>query len=206
MILKSDAIAKLLVEGESAEDPLVITPSPSLEELKDSGSASVDLRLGTWFVTLRQPRMTHLAPEQRAAEYKLTKATYIRFGSEYYLHPNCFVLGATLEWIRLPGKLAGYVTAKSSWGRFGLIIATATGVHPGFSGCLTLELTNVGELPIAIKPGMTLCQLFLHRVEESEDQKLKNSRFAGRRKPHLGRIEMDGLAIKLSKAYGTLGP
>jgi dCTP deaminase len=69
-----------------------------------------------------------------------------------------------------------------------------------------LELTNVGELPIAIKPGMTICQLFLHRVEDTGDIRLSNSRFAGHRKPHLGRIKMDNLAKKLSNAYGATGP
>jgi dCTP deaminase len=201
-MLKADRIADLLRDSASTEDPLVITPSPNLEELRESGSASVDLRLGTWFVALRNARLTHLRPEQKAAEAQLTKSQYIPFGTDYFLHPGAFVLGATLEWMRLPTNLGGYVTAKSSWGRFGLIIATATGVHPGFDGCLTLELTNVGQLPIAIRPGMTVCQLFLHAVEHSGGAQVDKSRFAGNRKPRLGAIKMDAFAQKLSGAYG----
>ena len=159
MILKSDRIAKLLQDGAKpeTEDPLVITPTPpDLTKLAERGSGSIDIRLGTWFMTLRQARMTHLAIDAPGSQVQLTKTHYVPFGSEYYLHPRSFVLSVTLEWIRLPKNLAAYVIGKSSWGRRGLIIATATGVHPGFKGCLTLELSNVGELPIAIKPGMEI--------------------------------------------------
>src|SRR5262245_18868742 len=106
--------------------------------------------------------MSHLDIDQEQGA-QLNKTHYVRFGDKYILHPGSFVFGVTLEWLRLPGDLAAYVIGRSSWGRRGLIIATATGVHPGFKGCLTLALTNVGEIPIAIKPGMETCQLFLHR-------------------------------------------
>ena len=134
---------------EKVTDPLVITPSPELADLNTSGSASIDLRLGTWFVSLRQARMPCLEVDDPSLGAQFTKNHYVRFGDSYFLHPRSFVLGTTLEWIRLPRDLAAYVIGKSSWGRRGLIIATATGVHPGFKGCLTLELTNVGEIPIA---------------------------------------------------------
>ena len=198
-MIKSDVIAGLL-RDETSDNPLVISPSPDLAKLEASGSASVDLRLGTWFVNLKQPRLTHFSPVEKASNTQLTKSHYIPFGTEYYLHPKAFVLGATLEWVRLPTNIAGYVTAKSSWGRLGLIIATATGIHPGFNGCLTLELTNVGELPIAIKPGMTICQMFLHHLESLGGQ-IDKSIFAGYRKPILKKIEMDDIAKKLSRAY-----
>ena len=102
----------------------------------------------------------------------------------------------------LPKNLAAYVIGKSSWGRRGLIIATATGVHPGFKGCLTLELSNVGELPIAIKPGMKICQLFFHRVE-TENEELDRSLFIGLRRPTIGKIELDPIARKLAEAYSS---
>lgn len=203
MILKAERIAELLAQGEHAEtpDPLVITPTPDLTELAKTGSASIDIRLGTWFVSLRQARMTHLQINNQTADTQFTKTHYVPFGKEYILHPRSFALGATLEWIRLPTNLAAYVIGRSSWGRRGLIIATATGVHPGFKGCLSLELSNVGEIPIAIKPGMTICQLFLHMVEVSGSKYVDRSPFVGRRKPTLGRIELDEITRKLSEAY-----
>ena len=107
------------------------------------------------------------------------------------------MLGITLEWLRLPKNLAGIVTGKSSWGRRGLIIATATGVHPGFAGCLTLELTNLGGIPISIEPGMEICQLFLHEAN-SETQTADKSQFLIRRKPTLGNVIVDDFARRLS--------
>jgi dCTP deaminase len=205
MILKSDIIAKLLEEGAQpgAVDPLVITPSPTdLNKLAKSGSASIDIRLGTWFMNLRQARMPYLAIDAPGAQPQLTKTHYVPFGSEYFLHPGHFVLSVTLEWIRLPKNLAAYVIGKSSWGRRGLIIATATGVHPGFKGCLTLELSNVGELPIAIKPGMNICQLFLHRLE-TENEELDKSLFIGLRRPTIGKLQLDLIARKLADAYSN---
>ena len=96
--------------------------------------------------------------------------------------------------------MAGYVIGKSSLGRRGLIIATATGFHPGFSGTLTLELSNVGKVPISIKPGMKICQLFIHRVE-STSHDIDKSRFVGRRKPILGQVALDQFAERLAIAY-----
>jgi dCTP deaminase len=139
-MLKAERIAELIEDGEQgATDPLVITPQPDLKALKESGAASIDLRLGTWFVNLRPGRMTHLPVNDEVPESRLTKTHHVPFGLEYVLHPRSFVLAVTLEWVRLPSFLAGSVIGKSSWGRRGLIIATATGVHPGFTGCQLLR-------------------------------------------------------------------
>jgi len=203
MILKSDRIAELLEEGQDpeTEDPLVIRPSPDLKDLRESGAASVDLRLGTWFMTLREARLPYLDVQQGAGKAsQLTKTHYVPFGDRFYLHPRAFVLSATLEWICLPKGKAAYVIGKSSWGRRGLIIATATGVHPGFKGCLTLELTNVGEIPIVIMPGMPICQLFIHYVKEGQFKEVDRSAFVGNRKPTLGSVTLDDVARKLAVA------
>lgn len=202
MILKAERIAELL--RTDTPDPLRIVPQPDLKEVETSGAASIDLRLGTWFVALRPARMPYLSTEESGTA-QFTRHQYVRFGSEYYLHPGSFVLGVTLEWLRLPKNLAAYVIGKSSWGRRGLIIATATGVHPGFKGCLTLELSNVGEIPIAIKPGMTICQLCIHDVHGSGTEHIDKSRFVGLRRPTVGTIRLDAIAQKLAKAYGAGG-
>jgi len=185
---------------DDAPDPLVITPTPSIPELRRSGSASVDLRLGTWFASLKQARTPYLALASGTASANVIKTHYVPFGTDFILHPQTFVLAVTLEWKRLPCNLAAYVVGKSSWGRCGLIIATATGVHPGFRGCLTLELSNVGEIPIAIKPGIRICQLFLHTVESAPDPSANQSAFGGSRRPMFRPIALDSFALKLSKA------
>jgi dCTP deaminase len=76
-----------------------------------------------------------------------------------------------------------------------LIIETAAGIHPGFNGCLTLELTNVGEVPIKIRPGMKICQIFLHAIPNG---KLASSGLlTGRRRPFLGKIKSDPILKSL---------
>jgi dCTP deaminase len=203
VILKADQILRELENPRNPADPLVVTPIPQPEHLRNSGAGSIDLRLGCWFLGYRQNRVGLIDVYERHAdapsEARLTKTYYVPFGQGFVLHPRAFVLGVTLEWIRLPCDRAGYVVGRSSWGRHGLIIATATGVHPGFTGCLTLELTNVGEVPITVKPGTTICQLFLHEAMAGLPDQVDRSVFVGRRKPTLGSLELDETASKLSR-------
>ncbi len=201
MILRSKDIADRLREAEGSTDPLVITPLPDLENLEKKCDASVDLRLGSWFVLLKQAKLPcmDIDGDTIGGEQRFTKTHYVRFGDVFILHPRSFVLGITLEWIRLPKDLAAVVTGKSSWGRRGLIIATATGVHPAFSGCLTLEITNLGEIPIKISPGMHICQLFVHKMD-GVVEKPAESKFAVSRKPKFGHIEKDDFTKRLSKS------
>lgn len=204
MILKANQIARELETPPNDKDPLIITPLPILDDLKNSGAASLDIRLGCWFLACRPSRTGLLDVYEKKSdvpnEAKLTKSYYVPFGEGFVLHPRNFVLGITMEWIRLPANRGAYVIGRSSWGRHGLIIATATGVHPGFTGCLTLELSNVGEIPITIKPGTAICQIFIHQVDSGDRETVDRSSFIGRRKPTLGTIELDETAKKLAKA------
>jgi dCTP deaminase len=86
-----------------------------------------------------------------------------------WLHPGHFVLAATLEYLRLPNDLGAYVVGRSSWGRVGLVVATAMMAHPGFTGCLTLELVNEGDSPICLVPGVKIAQLAFHQLTEPTD-------------------------------------
>jgi dCTP deaminase len=203
MLLPSDRIADLLATDRSTEkDPLVIAPTPDLAQLRRRGGASVDLRLGTWFLAMKARRhhVLDVYDEQVSAPTisDLTNKYYVPFNDRFVLHPRTFVLAVTLEWLRMPQTLAGMVTGKSSWGRRGLIIETAPGVHPGFTGCLTLELSNVGEIPIVIKPGTEICQLFLHKLDQSADS-IPATQFRGQRQPSVSLATPDEFAKKLMK-------
>jgi dCTP deaminase len=208
MIIKASRVARELESPRNTKDPLIITPFPNLEDLKKSGSSSIDIRLGCWFLACRPSRagLLDVYESQLDApnEAKLSKSYYVPFSEDFILHPRNFVLGITLEWIRLPTDRAAYVIGRSSWGRHGLIIATATGVHPGFTGCLTLELSNVGEIPIKIKPGTAICQIFIHEVDPEDPEHVDTSPFIGRRKPSLGIIELDETAKKLANTKCTV--
>lgn len=187
------------------KDPLVITPMPNLEDLGKSGAASIDIRLGCWFATSRQTRVSHFdiydKPDDIPHESKLTKSHFVPFGDKFIIHPKSFVLGITLEWIRLPADRAAFIVGRSTWGRYGLIIATATGVHPGFTGCLALEIANTGEIPITVMPGTTICQIFIHKVESGDPKLVDLSPLLGRRKPALVPIELNVIERKLAEKH-----
>ncbi len=200
MTLSCRSIAQRLTAGQTSDNPLVIEPLPDLQALERSGGTSVDLRLGTWFLTPRTAAISLLdippEDEQQISRQRLTKTAYVALGRPFILHPRNFVLASTFEWIRLPTDLAGSVVGKSSWGRRGLVVATATSVHPGFSACLTLELANIGEVPIAVYPGMYICQLVLTKVAAGSSAPAI-SQFVGYRRPVLGDLALDDVFKKL---------
>lgn len=217
MLNATDICARLRLElGDP--DRLSIVPQPAEKSLLKRGGTSVDFRLGRWFRSFKPSKSSvarlwleqrlesatplDLAEEDRdtslPAENKLalpardamrTSQHFVRFGDNFVLHPGRFVLGVTMEWLTLPRTLSGYVSGKSSLGRHGLVIETAAGIHPGFSGCLTLELANVGEVPVAISPGMEICQIFLHEVKAHGEDDPGN--FSGQRKPAISLPKQD---------------
>lgn len=193
-MLNSIAINKLIQTSGSG---LGIAPMLDPAKLL-GGDASIDLRLGCWFIQLRTERYSEFdfASKSGHDEDFLTQKTYVPFGKKFVLHPHSFILAATLEWVKIPKNLGGYVTGKSSLGRRGLVIETAPGVHPGFLGCLTLELANIGEVPLALHPGMPVCQLFLHEISSTEKADAE-TRFRGERQPKLGIYTPDPIMKKL---------
>lgn len=198
MILSGRKLSEEIAQGNAGNHlGISIVPEPSLDELKHSGEASVSLRLGRWFLSVRQSNETYIEAFSGSPDkiQRISKQYFIPFGGEFILHPGRFVLAATLEWLRLPTCYTAFVVGKSSLGRRGIIIETAAGVHPAFSGCLTLEIANVGELPVALAPGQTICQLFVH----SMDGELGSSKtaHAGQRKPRLGQMKIDDVLEKL---------
>jgi len=185
----------------NAEGDLPIVPLPENEiaQIEKSGEAAVDLRLGRWFVALRQAwigRIKIMDGNDNADQ--LSKLYFCPFGDEFIVHPGRFVLGITLEWLSLPPTVGAYVTGKSSLGRRGLVIETAAAIHPGFSGCLALEIANVGEVPLAINPGMKIAQMFPHSAIGTPQP--SKSGFNGQRKPVLGRIRPDSVYERLKKS------
>ncbi len=197
MILSCDQIADRLEKKGPADQFIVIAPQPELKVLREKPSASVDLRLGTWFLAARTSSATHFDVfEQNIPEHKFVRQGYAPLGKPFIIHPHEFVLAATLEWISMPKGLSGYVTGKSSLGRRGLVIETSPGVHPLFAGCIALELANVGEIPITVVPGMPICQLFFHTVLGNPPATPAGG-FSCRRQPVLGAIKLGPLVEKL---------
>ncbi len=125
--------------------------------------SSVDVRLDNLFRVFNNTRYTHIDPAERQDD--LTSLVEPKEGEPFVLHPGEFVLGATLERCSLPDDLAGRLEGKSSLGRLGLLTHSTAGfIDPGFSGHITLELSNVANLPITLWTGMKIGQLCLLRL------------------------------------------
>ena len=202
MPLSANELADRLWDGVQEIDngrTLCVVPALNTADILEKNAAALDLRLGRWFRTMRQTRVTEVQLGDSRNEESITKEHYVRFNDYFVLHPGEFVIGITLEWLKFPYDLSGYVTGKSSWGRRGLIIETAAGIHPGFTGCLTLELANVGVAPIKLNPGMPVCQIFLHHVDNKKRGSV--TQFVGYRKPSLGRVAKDKILNALSQPY-----
>ena len=149
MILSDRSIRDALQSGRIVIDPLgdaAVQPS------------SVDLRLDSTFRVFRNHtrRVIDVAEDQA----DLTEQVEVALGDAFILHPGEFALGATLERVSVPADLVGRIEGKSSLGRLGLLIHTTAGfVDPGWDGYLTLELSNVANLPITLYPTMKICQI-----------------------------------------------
>jgi dCTP deaminase len=89
----------------------------------------------------------------------------VKFGERIFIHPRELILGTTFEYIKLPSDIMAYITGRSTWGRLGLVIATATAIHPNYAGTITLELANLGDTPIPLCPGIRIAQLEFHKVD-----------------------------------------
>ncbi len=155
-------------------DPELVQPS------------SVDVRMDRYFRVFNNSKYTHIDPKQQQDD--LTSMVEVAEDEPFVLHPGEFVLGSTLERFVLPAHMAGRLEGKSSLGRLGLLTHSTAGfVDPGFSGCITLELSNVANLPITLWPGMKVGQLALFKMTSPAEvpygSGVLGSKYQGQRGP-----------------------
>lgn len=148
--------------------------------------SSIDVRLDRWFRVFENHRYPHIDPSQEQPD--LTRLIEPEGEEPFILHPGEFVLGSTYEVVSLPDDIAGRLEGKSSLGRLGLLTHSTAGfIDPGFSGHVTLELSNVATLPIMLYPGMKIGQLCLFRLSSPADHPYGSekygSRYQGQRGP-----------------------
>ncbi|MEU3646532.1 dCTP deaminase [Lentzea sp. NPDC034063] len=177
MLLSDQDLRKEVESGRLALDPF------DVEMLQPS---SIDVRLDRFFRVFNNTKYTHIDPAQQQDE--LTSLVETPEGEQFVLHPGEFVLGSTYEMVTLPDDLAGRLEGKSSLGRLGLLTHSTAGfIDPGFSGHITLELSNVANLPITLHPGMKIGQLCLFKLsspaEHPYGSKQAGSRYQGQRGP-----------------------
>jgi dCTP deaminase len=181
MILSDRSIREALEEKRIVIDPLgegAIQPS------------SVDVRVDRSFRVFANHRYPYIDP--RLEQPDLTELVEVPDEEPFILHPGEFVLGSTLERLVLADDLVARIEGKSSLGRLGLLVhATAGFVDPGWNGWLTLELSNVANLPIAIYPGMKIGQLAFFRLSTPAERPYGSgdlrSKYLGQRGPTASR-------------------
>jgi len=187
-VFTKDKIWELLRDTDQKKK-LVVTPLLDKEQIGDS---SIDVRLGTEFIFIKKATLRNFdfakATELTSHMGRYQEKVRVDFHNSMVLHPYQLVLGSTLEYVKLPSDIAAYVIGKSSIGRTGLIIATATAVAPGFKGCITLELLNTGELPIVLYPGIKIAQLIFHKTD---GEATYHGRFECPTGPTLPRLDKD---------------
>ncbi|QFZ23807.1 dCTP deaminase [Saccharothrix syringae] len=156
--------------------------------------SSIDVRLDRFFRVFNNTRYTHIDPAVQQDD--LTTLVETVDDEPFVLHPGEFVLGSTFELVTLPDDLAGRLEGKSSLGRLGLLTHSTAGfIDPGFSGHITLELSNVANLPITLHPGMKIGQLCLFRLSSSAEfpygSRQAGSRYQGQRGPTPSRAHLN---------------
>jgi dCTP deaminase len=159
MVLSDRTIRRLVAEGRIGIDPFddaLVQPS------------SVDVRVDRYFRVFRNARYPYIDVKRPMED--LTELVEIEDDEPFILHPGEFVLGSTLERVTLPDDLVARLEGKSSLGRLGLLIHSTAGfIDPGWDGHVTLELSNVANLPITIYVGMKIGQLsFVQMTEAAE--------------------------------------
>jgi dCTP deaminase len=148
--------------------------------------SSVDLHLDRRFRVFRNSRYPFI--DVRSDQPELTELVEIGGDEPFILHPGEFVLGSTFERVELPNDLVARLEGKSSLGRLGLLIHSTAGyVDPGWEGNLTLELSNVANLPITLYDGMKIGQISFQRlsspVEVGYGDARIGSKYRGQRDP-----------------------
>lgn len=152
--------------------------------------SSVDVRLDRFYRLFDNHKYPYIDPSQDQPE--LTRLIEVEPDESFILHPGEFVLGSTYERVSLPDDVAARLEGKSSLGRLGLLTHSTAGfIDPGFSGHVTLELSNVATLPIKLWPGMKIGQLCFFRLTSPTERPYGSaeygSRYQGQRGPTASR-------------------
>lgn len=163
-------------------DPAMIQPS------------SIDVRIDRYFRLFDNHKYPYIDPREDQSD--LTRLIEVDPDQPFILHPGEFVLGATYEQVTLPDDLAARLEGKSSLGRLGLLTHSTAGfIDPGFSGHVTLELSNMATLPIKLWPGMKIGQLCFFKLSSASEKPYGSadykSRYLGQRGPTASRSFMN---------------
>ncbi|MDL2246460.1 dCTP deaminase [Methanobrevibacter sp. OttesenSCG-928-K11] len=187
-ILSDKDIKKYLDDKKIIIDPL--------EDEKQIQPSSVDLRIGKEFKVFKVIRKPYIDPldEEDVASYM--ESSTVEDGKAFIIHPNEFALATTEEYIKVPDDLVARVEGRSSMGRLGVTMHVTAGyIDPGFEGKITLEISNIGAMPVALYPGQRVCQVVFETMTSPSEKPYghpdRNSKYMGQKRPESSRIKQD---------------
>ena len=158
MILSDRDIRKALKEGK-----IKVTPTDGLDDR--IGPDGIDLRLGHTFLVFERNKQPYIDSRRRETAKGATRQIEMKAGEAFIIHPHEMVLATTIERITICNELLGRLEGRSSLGRLGIIVhSTASIFHPGWDGTATMELGNLGVMPVALYPRMRICAFTFERM------------------------------------------
>ena len=184
MVLSDVDIRRYLEQGK-----IKITPPLPPEQL---GSCSVDFRLGREFSVFEHSRHAFIDLREKTAIQDLMTSVTVADGEPFILQPREFVLAITEESLELDDDVLGRLEGRSSLGRIGIIVHGTAGLFdPGWRGKATLELSNLGRMPVALYPGMRICSFTFEQLSSPTSvpyYKKASNKYAGQTKPLASRL------------------
>src|SRR3989337_1066358 len=158
MILSDRDLRQVLKDGK-----IKIEPTDGLE--RRIGPDSIDFRLGHTFLVFERNKQAYIDPRHAETAQGTTRPITIKTGEPVIIHPHELVLATTLERLAISDDLLGRLEGRSSLGRLGIIVhSTASIFHPGWDGTATMELGNLGVMPVALYPRMRICTFTFERL------------------------------------------
>ena len=197
MLLNNKEITELLKKQE-----LVISP---LLEIDQIGELTIDFRLGYNFLVSihgNNPFIdASLNNEDKFPIKSSFQETRRLFGDTFLLHPNQTILASTLEYIKLPGDVYAVLTMRSSYLRMGISLSAI--VQPGYTGCVSLELTNINKIPINITVGACIIQARFYKTNSTTNYFSKRRKYMCQVRPVASAINEESDLINLNKIWKT---
>jgi dCTP deaminase len=177
------------IRGYIAEGKIRITPALPEEQF---GSCSVDFRLGNEFNVFEHSRHAFIDLREKKGIEDLMKPVMVGNGEAFILQPREFVLAITEESLELGDDVLGRLEGRSSLGRIGIIVHGTAGLFdPGWRGKATLELSNLGRMPVALYPGMRICSFTFEQLSSPSSvpyYKKASNKYAGQTRPLASRL------------------
>lgn len=185
MVLSDRDIKKSIKDGK-----IKIKPAPDFAS--QLGACTLDLRLGNVYRVFNHSKTPYLDPQDPKTLEGITEEIEIPKGEAFTLHPGEFILAMTMEYVEMPDDLTGRLEGRSSIGRLGVVVhSTAANIECGFRGNITLELANMGRIPVMLYPGMRICALSFEQLSSPAEvpyYKKKSAKYVGQKVPQSSKI------------------